>query len=330
MSEQKYQPDYIMWFEPEFWADRYVIQMHSVARHYYKSLLQAALFCSTRPYLPTNDEELRILADAEPAEWEKHRAAALHKFAKVVVDGVELYSHKRLMGEWQRILNVKAARSKGGKGKRPVNTSFADESSSSTQLELKSTNEHAHGDVHQHAHEDQVSEQSSSESKTTPCSDSEPKCGYCEEPLSQCKQYLKCKEAVPVQTKPAPKAQPAAAKQPVADPLRNWSEEVDGVPAERIRLCVRFMLDIKRDPWFTSNISVAALRRPGFLHKLVDECPPDSEIQKQVKATIKTEWKYAPNCPQKCNKGKIRFTPEGSKFAETRHCECFHEVEVAA
>lgn len=121
MNEQTYQPDYLMWFETEFWADRYVSQMPRQARHYYRALLQAGLFCSTRPYLPTDSEELRILADADPNDWQTHESAVLHKFTKVTIDGVELWSHKRLLGEWERHLKIAQANSKKGSWRRPVN-----------------------------------------------------------------------------------------------------------------------------------------------------------------------------------------------------------------
>lgn len=149
-----------------------------------------------------------------------------------------------------------------------------------------------------------------------------PKCGF-----YPCQQKLFCpKPDSPVLVKKAAKP---VAKRPAADPLRNWEEEVDGVPGERIRLCVRFMLDIKKEPWFVSNISVAALRRPGFLHKLVDECPSDGEIQKALKATIKTKWEFDSNCPRKCDRGKISMSRPGSLFPIVEHCECLHEIEVA-
>ena len=180
-----------------------------------------------------------------------------------------------------------------------------------------------------HARHEEQAEQAPAELNATPSLSPEephtecPKCGF-----YPCQQKLFCpKPDSPVLVKKA--AKPAVAKRPAADPLRNWDEEVDGVPGERIRLCVRFMLDIKKEPWFISNISVAALRRPGFLHKLVDECPSDAEIQKQLKATIKTKWDFDAACPHKCDRGKISVNRPGSLFPIVEHCECLHEVELA-
>ena len=55
---------------PDFWADEAVLPRHDMVmqRHYYRALLQAAFYCSTRPYLPTSDDELWILADAGTKE----------------------------------------------------------------------------------------------------------------------------------------------------------------------------------------------------------------------------------------------------------------------
>ena len=55
--------------------------------------------------------------------------------------------------------------------------------------------------------------------------------------------------------------------QPVADTLRDWSEDVGDVPAERIRLCVRFKLDLdpseKEREYYRANITRASLSRPS-------------------------------------------------------------------
>ena len=98
-----HKPKYMCWYEEEFWADRYVSQMPRQARHFYRALLQAALFCPTRPYLPTDDSELALYADADPQDWQTHKAAVLHNFAKVTIEGVEVWSHKRLLEQWEKI-----------------------------------------------------------------------------------------------------------------------------------------------------------------------------------------------------------------------------------
>ena len=98
-----HKPKYMCWYEEEFWADRYVSQMPRPARHFHRALLQAALFCPTRPYLPTDDTELALYADADPQDWQTHKAAVLHNFAKVTIEGVEAWSHNRLLEQWEKI-----------------------------------------------------------------------------------------------------------------------------------------------------------------------------------------------------------------------------------
>lgn len=129
--------------------------------------------------------------------------------------------------------------------------------------------------------------------------------------------------------KPAQKAKPAAAPQQSGDPLRCWSQDTGDVPAERIRLCVRWKLDLAPEDWYRKNITAKALATPGFVRKLAAECPDSAVIEKAVNAARRIEWKYDPNCPHNCDRGKITFLPEGKKFPQTRRCECLHKVEVA-
>lgn len=113
------------------------------------------------------------------------------------------------------------------------------------------------------------------------------------------------------------------------DPLRDWQEDVGGVPAARIRLCVRWKLDLDADDtWYRDKISTAALRRPGFVTKLDSECPADAVIEKEIKAKVKTKVVWDEQCPNHCDRGKITFTPEGERWPMTRHCECLKLVEA--
>jgi hypothetical protein len=43
--------------------------------------------------------------------------------------------------------------------------------------------------------------------------------------------------------------------EPVFIGIRNWTEAVDGISAERIRNCIIFLLDVKRDQWYRANCS---------------------------------------------------------------------------
>lgn len=84
-------------------ADRIVMRMTPHQRLMYRALCQVAMFCSSRPYLPDNDEELYLLADADSLEhWKANRAVVLQKFYKIGVDGNPMLAHKRLLSDWDR------------------------------------------------------------------------------------------------------------------------------------------------------------------------------------------------------------------------------------
>jgi uncharacterized protein YdaU (DUF1376 family) len=106
MNGQEYVPPYQFWCEREFWADVHVSRgMNWMQRHLYRALLQSAFYSSTRPYLPTSDDELWILADAgSPEKWLENKDAIMVKFQLVKVKGIELWSHKRLRRDWIKLV----------------------------------------------------------------------------------------------------------------------------------------------------------------------------------------------------------------------------------
>lgn len=55
--------------------------------------------------------------------------------------------------------------------------------------------------------------------------------------------------------------------------VRNWTESVGGIPADRIRDCIIYQLDVKKDQWWIKNATRAYVRRN--VQKLVDETPED-------------------------------------------------------
>ena len=107
----EFQPQYLCWFEGEFTADLYVLTPHQ--RQMYRSLCQAAFFCSSRPYLPDEDEDLCLLANADSLEhWAKNKDAVMKKFTLVTVRGNRLWAHKRLIADWEKQLAAAALRQK--------------------------------------------------------------------------------------------------------------------------------------------------------------------------------------------------------------------------
>jgi hypothetical protein len=70
----------------------------------YRTLLQAAFFYSTRPYLPDDDTQLWMLAGCESRQqWERHSEVVRAMFTPVELDGARLSSRKRLLTDWNRI-----------------------------------------------------------------------------------------------------------------------------------------------------------------------------------------------------------------------------------
>jgi len=114
LNGQEYMPPYQFWCEKEFWADEHVSRgMNWTQRHLYRALLQATFYCSTRPYLPKDDDQLWIIADAGSKEiWLENKAAILVKFQPIKVKGVELWAHKRLMRDWIKLLEYSQKQSK--------------------------------------------------------------------------------------------------------------------------------------------------------------------------------------------------------------------------
>jgi hypothetical protein len=93
--------------------------MTFMQRHFYRALLQSAFCCSTRPYLPTSDDELWKLADAGSLEnWLQNKDAIMVKFQEAEVKSVKVFSHKRLMRDWIKLLQGSQMQSKRRAGKR--------------------------------------------------------------------------------------------------------------------------------------------------------------------------------------------------------------------
>jgi hypothetical protein len=113
----KIKPKYINWYEETFQAEPRVRHMKPIQRHFYRALLIQAFYCSTRPYLPDDDAELWILADAESEEqWMEHAKVVRRMFEPVVIEGVKLLSQKRLLKEWDTIVSIFSGKGRGGEG----------------------------------------------------------------------------------------------------------------------------------------------------------------------------------------------------------------------
>jgi uncharacterized protein YdaU (DUF1376 family) len=114
---QEYQPAYQFWHEKDFSLDEQVAHgMDWLQRHLYRTLLQKAYHCSTRPYLPISDDNLWLLADAGSKErWLANKDQVMVKFFKATVDGIELWAHKRLLRDWDLLKQHATKKSHAGR-----------------------------------------------------------------------------------------------------------------------------------------------------------------------------------------------------------------------
>ena len=97
MADKVYEPKFMLWCEQQFASDVVVRRMTPYQRLMFRSLLQTAFWCSTRPDLPDDDEQLCDLADADSLEhWMANKSAVLRKFT--LENGV--WSNKRLRADW--------------------------------------------------------------------------------------------------------------------------------------------------------------------------------------------------------------------------------------
>jgi hypothetical protein len=116
VSNADFKPKWIKWDEDAFRADTIVRRMNNTQRAFYRCLLMECYMGPLRPYLPDDDEELWMLAEAENiAHWQEHKALILKKFSKVTgSDGAKLLQNKRVMEEWEDLAKMLAAKSRAG------------------------------------------------------------------------------------------------------------------------------------------------------------------------------------------------------------------------
>jgi len=135
MESHVYEPKYVMWYEKDFAADTYVSRvMRSLHRHFYRALIIASCFNSLRPFLPNDDSQLWIFADAESLDqWIAHKDVVMHKFT-LTQDGKH-WQHKRILADWQMMLD--AHQKNVEKGRKGGNTAGKGRPSGSAQAQPK-------------------------------------------------------------------------------------------------------------------------------------------------------------------------------------------------
>lgn len=115
-NNKTHKPEYVCWYDDAFQADLYVRRgLTWLQRHFYRTLCIAAYFCDTRPYLPNDDDQLWLLADAESLEmWQANRTAVLKKFSAIEIEGAHLLAHKRVLEGWEKVANFYNQRRQAG------------------------------------------------------------------------------------------------------------------------------------------------------------------------------------------------------------------------
>lgn len=97
------------------------------------------------------------------------------------------------------------------------------------------------------------------------------------------------KVAAPVQPEPEKPTTPTpTAKKPTTRPLigiRNWTESVGGVTAERMQSCIIYHLDYSKDKWWCPKINSGK----GFLKG------GDGKIARLLSDSVPEDFKYDPN-----------------------------------
>lgn len=107
-SKAIYQP----WNHEEFCADLRVRRMTPSQRRGYVMLLHEAFFCSTRPYLPDDDDHLALMADCETEdEWGRNKATIRKMFEPFELNGLKLLRHRRVETDWDRLLKKRGVSS---------------------------------------------------------------------------------------------------------------------------------------------------------------------------------------------------------------------------
>lgn len=133
-------PLYQPWNEEEFLSDVRVRGLTCVQRWMYRTLLQAAFFHSTRPYLPNDDRILWVLAGCESIEqWRANKEFVLELFTPE--NESKLLGNKRVIEDWQRLEESREKMAELGRKSAAVKRTFNARSTSNSKRESKSERE---------------------------------------------------------------------------------------------------------------------------------------------------------------------------------------------
>lgn len=110
----RWRAPFMPWFEGDFSGSFNVRKMQPLARLMYRSLLAQAWHSDNPPYLPNNDLDLKLMADAPTDEdWQAHKQIILARFQKTA-DGKWLY-HPKALREYERAVRAHERKVEAGK-----------------------------------------------------------------------------------------------------------------------------------------------------------------------------------------------------------------------
>lgn len=118
MLTKKSKPLYQPWDEDAFVSSVSVRLMKPIQRWMYRTLLQASFVCPSRPYLPSKDDLLWMMAGCESKkQWDDNKNVVLACFAEINKNGESLLYHKHTLADWKRLIRKREdLAQKGRKG----------------------------------------------------------------------------------------------------------------------------------------------------------------------------------------------------------------------
>ena len=112
--EERWQAPFMPWFESDFFGSFHARKMKPLARLMYRSLLAQCWHSDNPPYLPNNEADLMLMADAPtPEAWTENKEVILARF-QVTEDGKQLF-HPKAVREYERARKEHDRKAEAGK-----------------------------------------------------------------------------------------------------------------------------------------------------------------------------------------------------------------------
>ena len=104
-------PIYQPWSEEAFASDFDVQALTPMQRWMYRTLLQKAFICSTRPFPPNDDSILWKMSGCPSSTvWNQHKEPVKAMFEPRIVNGVPVLFRQRLADDWSRLQSIRDAK----------------------------------------------------------------------------------------------------------------------------------------------------------------------------------------------------------------------------